>query len=230
MSEHLRQFKVAAANKIPVFMNNRWLQLSLVAIVALCIGYNVNSFTAVGNKIGQASLSNSSVMNLNNDALSALNQNAKDGNASNVSKPGSLPGSNTDSPNLTPPAETKVVKPEQVDSLITKMQLQDQQIADLISRVQATEDKISALKSAAPSAAKTTSRTNVGNTGLNSNKFDINRLAVVSINDRFMTILMDGQNKVIKPGQIIAGDVFFLAYDPQSKQLKTTAGNFFVEQ
>ena len=62
------------------------------------------------------------------------------------------------------------------------------------------------------------------------NNFDISKLGLVSIAEKSMTVLFNGNNKVIKPGQVIAGDVVFLSYDAQTKQLKTSSGNYFVEQ
>jgi hypothetical protein len=60
-------------------------------------------------------------------------------------------------------------------------------------------------------------------------KFDINQLRIVELNPNTLIILSQGKRISVKPGEALPNGVVFLAYDDQSRLLKTSAGMFHVE-
>lgn len=213
MTEKLRPFKVSAANNLPSLLKSRWFIAALVMAVLGVTLYSTRSYLpSISEKTLETNLSPASAPKTNVPELAPADQAQTE----------------VESARLKAIEASKPSPDDRMIEILDRLSEQKQDIEKLNDHIQAIEDKLNILKpmvSAAVTNKKTLDKREPLKTG-----FDISKLGLVSIAEKSMTILFNGSNKVIKPGQIIAGDVVFLSYDAQTKQLKTSSGNYFVEQ
>ncbi len=213
MNSKLRPLKASAENNIPSFLKGRWAIAIAVIGIIVVTGYSAGSF--MPNFLGKPMEANLSIAGI-----------SKATGIENLSNTPTIP---TEGPITSDtPSVNKNDSDARLTEILDRLQEQKQDIEKISDRIQGIEDKLNALKPMV-SAAVINKKTIEKFESQKSN-FDISKLGVVSIAEKSMTVLFNGKNKVIKPGQLIAGDVVFLSYDIQTKQLKTSSGNYFVEQ
>lgn len=105
----------------------------------------------------------------------------------------------------------------QVTDLTAKVAAQDERFAKL-------EESIKKLSAPQPKPRKTSDVSDAGNT------FNVQKLNLIGIGPaRAIIKTKDGQ-LIVKPGEAFPGGVVFISYDQSTHVLKTTAGEYLVQQ